>query len=142
MSLYLTPYRPTTSLRAAMDRLFDESFVRPLFEERYALAMDVQAKDDEFVLTAAAPGFQADELDISVLEEVVTIKAEHKQAVEQKDENYLLRELRYGAFSRSVTLPAPVDAARVEAHLADGLLTLHLPRAESAKIKTIKVKAK
>ena len=81
------------------------------------------------------PGLKADDLTINILEDVVTVEGEIKQ-----DENeYLLRELPSGSFRRSLRLPAPVDADKAEAKIADGVLTLTLPKAESARPKKIKV---
>lgn len=142
MTLYLSPYRRMTSLLDTMDRMFDESFARRTRLEGETLALDVQALDDEFVITTAVPGFKAEDVTVNVLEDSVTITAEHKDEREEKQNGYLLRELRNGRFARRLTLPAAVDASKVEARLSDGILTLHLPRAESAKVKVIKVKAK
>jgi len=142
MSLFLTPYRPMNSLRDAMDRLFETSFVPGFREENWALPLDVQAKEDEFVLTASVPGFKAEEIEISVQEDSVSLKAERKSERTEKKNGYLLREIRSGSFARQITLPAPVEAGKVEAGLENGLLTVRLPKAESAKVKTIMVKAK
>ncbi len=142
MSLFLTPYRPMTSLREAMDRLFETSFVPALREENWTLPLDVQAREDEFVLTASVPGFKAEEIEISVQEDSVSLRAERKSERTEKQNGYLLREIRGGSFARQITLPAPVEAGKVEAGLENGLLTVRLPKAESAKVKTITVKAK
>lgn len=102
------------------------------------LAVNVRDEDDAFVLTALVPGLKADNLNIQVLEDVVRIQGDFPQ-----DENeYLLQELPNGSFRRELRLPSLLDADKVEAKIADGVLTLQLPKAESARPKTIKVAAK
>jgi len=103
-----------------------------------ALAVNVHSTEDEFVLSALVPGLKAEDLNIQVLEDVVTIEGEYKQ----DDTEYLMRELPYGSFRRSLRLPTPVDASKADARILEGLLTLRLPKAESSKPRTIKVAAK
>jgi len=106
--------------------------------DQRALRVNVQEQDDAFVLSALVPGFSADDLNIQVLEDVVRIDGEYQQ-----DENeYLMRELPHGSFSRTLRLPTVIDADHVEAKIADGVLTLTLPKAESAKPKKIQIKVK
>lgn len=102
------------------------------------LAVNVRDEDEAYVLTALVPGLKADDLNIQVLEDVVHIEGKFAQ-----DENeYLLQELPNGSFQRELRLPAPLDADKVEAKIADGVLNLRLPKAESARPKIIKVSAK
>ena len=113
-------------------------WVRTSRSSEHSLAANVRNEDDAFVLTALVPGLTAEQVNISVLEDVVRIEGEYPQ-----DENeYLLRELPGGSFQRTLRLPTPVDAANVEARIADGVLTLRLPKAESARPKTIKIQGK
>ena len=135
-------YRPTR-LADAMNRLFDESVVNPqlLSPEAGTLRMDVAVSGDEYVITAAVPGLKADDLSLEVLGDTITLRGE-LIAPEAKDGiDYLLRERRYGKFARSLTLPTEVDGTKAEATIVDGVLTLRLPKAETAKPRTIKVKA-
>ena len=102
------------------------------------LAVNVRDEGEAFVLTALVPGLKADTLHIQVLEDVVRMEGTFPQ-----DENeYLLQELPNGSFRRELRLPSLLDADKVEAKIADGVLTLRLPKAESARPKTIKVAAK
>ena len=102
------------------------------------LTANVRDEEEAFVLTALVPGLKADDLTINILEDVVTIEGEFKQ-----DENeYLMRELPSGNFRRSLRLPAAVNSDKVEAKIADGVLTLRLPKAESARPKKIKIAVK
>ena len=90
------------------------------------------------MLSALVPGIKSDELNIQVLEDVLRIEGEY-----QADDNqYLVRELPNGSFTRTLRLPAPIDAENVEAEVTDGVLTLKLPKAESARPKQIKIKTR
>lgn len=102
------------------------------------LPVNVHDEGEAFVLTASTPGLRAEDLKIQVLEDVVLIEGEFGT-----DENeFLLHELPQGSFRRELRLPATLEADKVEARIADGILTLRLPKAESARPKTIKVSAK
>jgi HSP20 family protein len=135
-----------TSLRDAMDRLFEDSFVRPGYSRGEpgiaTLPIDMYQTTDDVVVKAALPGFKPEEVDISITGDTVTIKGEHKEEQEVKDEDYFYKERRYGTFSRSVTLPVQVKSDKAEAVFENGILTLTLPKAEAVKPKQIKVKAK
>ena len=141
------PFREMTTLRQAMDRLLEESFVRPsrhwgLFAAESTLPIDVYQKPEELVVNAALPGVKPDEVDITISGDTLTIKGETKATEEVKREDYLCQEHRYGAFSRSVGLPSGLQSDKAEATFENGVLTLTIPRAEDVKPKTIKVKTK
>jgi len=141
------PFRDLISLREAMDRLFEESFVRPggarlMPVGMETLTVDVYETDDAVVVQSAVPGVEPEDLDISITSDTLTIKGETKAEEEVKEENYIRRERRYGSFCRSLTIPLPVVADKAEAEFENGVLTLTLPKAEEVKPKAIKVKAK
>ena len=103
-----------------------------------ALGVNIREEDDAYILSALVPGLKADDLNIQVLEDVLRIEGEYKL-----DENeYLLQELPHGIFKRTLRLPTVVDADHVEAKITDGVLTLKLPKAESARPKKINITAK
>ena len=102
------------------------------------LGINVREEDESYVLSALVPGIKSDELNIQVLEDVLRIEGEYKA----DDNQYLVRELPNGSFTRTLRLPAPIDAENVEAEVIDGVLTLKLPKAESARPKQIKIKTK
>lgn len=85
---------------------------------------------------------EAKDRDINITGDTLTIKGEAKSEKEEKKESYYVQECHYGIFTRSITLPAGVESDKSEANLEKGILTLTLPKAESVKPKTIKVKAK
>jgi len=91
---------------------------------------------------AVLPGAKPEDVDISITGDTLTIKAEHKEEQEVKEEDYFYKECRYGTCSRSVTIPVQVKADKAEAVFENGILTLTLPKAEEVKPKQIKVKAK
>ena len=138
-----TYYRPLR-LSQAINRLFDESVVNPqlLNPEAAALRLDIVASGDEYVISAAVPGLKAEDLSLEVLGDTVTIRGELPAPEVTEGAEALLHERRYGKFARTVTLPAEVEGAKAEAAIENGVLTLRLPKAETAKPKTIKINAK
>ena len=103
-----------------------------------ALGVNIREEDDAYVLSALVPGLKADELNIQVLEDVLRIEGEYKL-----DESaYLMQELPHGSFKRTLRLPTVIDADHVEAKITDGVLTLKLPKAESARPKKINITSK
>ena len=103
-----------------------------------SLSVNVHEEDEAYILSALVPGLKADDLHIQVLDDVVRIEGEYKV-----DENsYLLNELPHGSFTRTLRLPVAIDADHVEAQITDGVLTLRLPKAESARPKQIKITSK
>ncbi len=139
------PVREMMTLREAMDRLFDDVFTRPLNLGDggwSAPAIDMYQTDDEVVVKAAIPGFNADEVQINVTGDVLTLRGEMKHEEEQKDKAWHIHEQRWGSFERSITLPTDVKADKASADFENGILTVTLPKAEEVKPKTITVKAK
>ncbi|HHY58117.1 MAG TPA: Hsp20/alpha crystallin family protein [Chloroflexi bacterium] len=139
------PYRELATMRQVLDRFFDDDFARfpSLWERRpetMSLALDVAEKDDAFVVKASVPGVAPEDVEVTLTDNVLTIKGEMKADKEINEENYHLRERRYGSFMRSVTLPTAVDADKIEAVNENGVLTLTLPKAEAVKPKKIEVK--
>ena len=139
------PAREMMTLREAMDRLFDDAFTRPLSMagNGWAVpAVDMYQTDNEVVVKAALPGMKAEDVQLNVTGEVLTIKGEIKQKEEVKEKAYHLREQRWGMFERSVILPAEVVADKAKADFENGILTIALPKAEEAKPKSITIKTK
>ncbi len=137
------PFREMASLRRAMDRMWDENFAFPQQWDRQAdwgPALDVIENQDSYTVKASIPGVAPEDVEITLTDNVLTIKGETKQEKEDKQENYHLRERHYGSFMRSVTLPVTVDADKVEAVNEHGVLLLTLPKSEAVKPKKIAVK--
>lgn len=135
MTLYINPVRRPLRRRMMEEMLRD-------WEEDYSpnitFPIDVIAGTDSFTIKAFLPGVQPDDLDIHIVNEIVTISGEIKIDRDEND-NYLLAECPSGKFHRVLTLPTPLDSSKVEATLDNGILTLVVPKAEEAKPRTIKV---
>jgi HSP20 family protein len=141
------PGKDMMSLRQAIDKLFEESVVRPSnfsFQIGGAatLPLDVYQTDNAIVVKANLPGVKPDEVDIVILGDILTIKAERKEDKEVKDKDYVRKENHYGMISRSISLPVEVKAEKSEAVFDNGILTLTLPKVDEVKLKQIKVQAK
>lgn len=140
------PAREMMTLREAMDRLFDDAFTRPLsIRDGWTMAtpaIDMYQTDNDVVVKASIPGIQAEEVQINITGDVLTLKGEVKQEEERKERAWHIREHRFGSFERSVVLPTDVKSDRAEAVFENGILTITLPKADEVKPKTINIKAK
>jgi HSP20 family protein len=142
------PWGDIVSLREAMNNLLEESFVRPRPGVSgpgmaSSLALDVKETPDKFMITASVPGVPESDIDISILGDTLRIRGQRKEETEETGEGgrWLLRERRFGAFERTVSLPMSVEPDKATAHFKDGVLTIELPKAEAAKPRNIPVKA-
>ena len=137
--------RDVPRLRREMDRLWDDFFgpgrraFRPL-EAEWAPVVDGSETADKLVVKAEVPGMDAQNIDISLSGDILTIKGEKKSEREEKKENYHLVERSHGSFSRSLRLPTAVEADKIEAAYKQGVLTVTCPKKEEAKPKAIEIK--
>jgi len=141
------PFRDLISLRDAMDRLFEEAFMRPwgrwpTFAEEAVLPVDVYETDDSVIVEASIPGVKPEDVDVSITGDTLTIKGEVKAERKVERENYIRQERRYGSFCRAVTLPGGLEKDKAEADFQNGVLTITFPKSEEVKPKSIKVKVK
>ena len=140
------PFSDLISLRDAMDRLFEESFVRtrgfPTVFRAEGLAIDMYETAGSLVVKTSVPGVKPEDIEITITGSMLTIKGKTKIEEKVEKENYVRQERRYGSFHRSVALPESVVADKAEAVYEHGILTLTIPKSEEAKPKTIKVEAK
>jgi HSP20 family protein len=135
------------SLRDAMDRLFEESYIRPttwtgLAAGHVAVPVDLWETKDAYHLRADVPGVTAEQLDINATSDSISISGEMKTQSEVTEDGWLRQERRVGKFQRAFTLPMAIDPTKVEATFESGVLQLVLPKAENVKPRTIKVNAK
>jgi HSP20 family protein len=141
MTYYISPYRRMAAMRNAMNRMFDDTLTEQTPSEReMLLAVDVKAGEDAYDITALVPGLEAEDLDIEVLNNTVSIRGEFKSDGEEESK-YMVCELPSGRFSRVISLPTATDASKVEATIKNGVLSLHVPKAEADRPKAIKVKS-
>jgi HSP20 family protein len=140
------PWSELVTLRQGMDRLFEDSFLRPGFAWRaipregvIQLPVDIYSTEDEVVIRAAVPGVDPDDVEITIEGDTLTIKGETKAP---EDVDYICQEHCYGPFARTFTLNVPIQIDKATAEFENGVLTLTLPKTEEVKPKTIKIKAK
>lgn len=145
----LVPWRrrdELTGFRREMDRLFDRFLEDWPFRvgadgTQWAPTVDVSETTKELIVKAELPGMDPKEIDVSVRGDVLTLRGERKKEEEKKGENFRRLERRYGAFTRSIRLPAEVDANKVSAEYKDGVLKISLPKTKEASEKKIEVQA-
>jgi HSP20 family protein len=140
-----SPFGELLSLRQAMDRLFEESYVRPrgawssAAGEATQLALDVSATTDALVVEAALPGVRPDDVEITVEDGTLTIRGSARNEGREQEGDVLVQEIRRGDVSRSLSLPSGLEPDKAEATFEDGILTLRIPRAEQVKPRQIRI---
>ena len=148
MATYLTgwdPLREAVTLREAMDRLFDDTWVptRRRVQDRervYKLPLDAYVTPEEIVVVANMPGIKPEDVEITLEGDTLTLKGVRPGSMENVD--YVLQERVGGAFQRTLNINVPIDADKADARFENGILTLTIPKAEAVKPKTIQVVSK
>lgn len=136
------PFDEMTSLRDAMNQLVAESFVRPHGGHTIIQpAVNLYETDGEYVLKVSAPGLNPDNFEITAQQNVLTIQGHTQEEQQEEGARYHVREQRFGEFLRTVRFPTPIDAERIQASLANGILTVRVPKSEAAKPRRISVQA-
>ena len=138
------PFRDLRRWHGYMDRLTQE--VHPATNgaaepERWAIPLDVFQEEDSFVVKASMPGVALEDIEVSIDEQVLTIKGETKAEREHNEDGYLIRERRVGSFRRALRLPDTVDADQAESHYDQGVLAITFPKLEAKKAKQLTVSA-
>lgn len=141
-----SPMTDIVSLRDAMDRLFEESFIRPngwngLAAGHLAVPVDLWETKDAYHLRADVPGVTPDQLEINATSDTISMVGEVKGQADVTNEGWIRQERRVGKFQRAFTLPVAIDPTKVDATFENGVLNLVLPKAENVKPRTIKVNA-
>ena len=137
MTMYMTPYRRgyrrnlTRNDRVARNFEIDNSDVH--------IPLDVKEENDAFVLSAIIPGMSADDIEIEILMDTVSISGEFKNEADES-ESFLRQERPYGKFKRSLRFATKLDVGKANAELKNGILNLHIPKVPEAQPKSIKVK--
>lgn len=140
------PFKEIDTLRQQMNRMFDDlmhgEFKSLMPHEKgmlWAPAIELKETDNEIILKAEIPGVDATDLDVQVSEDAVSISGKHEEETRTEEKGFFRSELRYGEFQRVVPLPATVNHQHVNAEFKGGILTLTLPKVESAQRKFVKV---
>jgi len=137
-----SPFGELMSLRSAMDRLFEDSFVRRPFgdvDQMATLPLDVTSTADALIVEAALPGFTPEDVDITVENNTLTINGEQRHEREGGEGESLVREIRHSSVSRTVTLPSGLEADKATASFENGMLKLTFPKAEAVKPHQIRI---
>ena len=146
-----TPFMGLTRWQREMDRKMDDFFGRrmtPWWPERWmsrdidisSPSIDVYEEKDDIVVKAELPGMDKNDIEVNLSDSHLTLKGEKKKEEKVEEENYYRCERSYGAFMRSVDLPAAVQADKIKASFKNGILEVRVPKSEDAKAKEIKVK--
>ena len=140
-----SPSRSIFGLRSDMDRVLD-NFLREWdlpenFTESYP-TLDVEETENEFIVSAEVPGMKKEDIKITFENNYLNISGEKKAKKDYKSDNFHQIERRYGKFSRSVAIPAGVMLDKISAEYEQGILNIHIPKAEEAKPKQIEIKVK
>jgi HSP20 family protein len=141
------PMNELVSLRDAMDRLFEDSFIEPRWGwvapmSAASLAINMYETKNEVVVKAALPGVKPEEVQVTITGNTLTIAGEANEENEVKEKAYIRKERQFSSFTRSVTLPDGLKADQADASFENGVLTLKVPKSEQAKPKMIQIKAK
>jgi len=110
-------------------------------ESEGQLTIDVYQTPQEIIIKSAVAGVKPEDIDISIVNDMVTVKGQRSQEETVKSDDYFYQECYWGRFSRSVILPVEVDSDRINASLKNGILTIRMPKLDKAKIKKIKIKS-
>ncbi|GCE46557.1 HSP20 family protein [Thermosporothrix hazakensis] len=136
------PFQEFVSLREAMDRLFEDSFISPRSSSFIGRGVPANLYEtpEEFVLQVPMPGVNPDDVEINVHQDAVNIKWETKNTIPDNATVHL-RGWQSAQYQHSFSLPAPINSDKTEASYNEGILTLRFPKAEHAKARTIKVRS-
>lgn len=139
-----SPLGELVSLRQAMDRLFEDSFVRPrsfgpMAEGSLALPLDITNSPDALLVDAALPGIRPEDVEITVEDGTLTIRAESSTERQTGEGETLISEIRHGSVSRAIALPSGLEPDKASASFEHGVLHLRIPRAEAVKPRQIRI---
>jgi HSP20 family protein len=144
----LTKWEPMaglTGLRREMERLWEDFFDGGRLQARtfgdLEPAVEVSDTPDTVMVKAQVPGMNKDQIQLQITDDMLTIKGEVREEEKKEEKNYYRQEFRYGAFSRTIPLPAAVQAEKAEAQLKDGVLQITIPKSEQTKAKAIPIQS-
>jgi HSP20 family protein len=131
------PFAELGELRSGFDRMFGE--LTEGHRHAWTPAIDVVRDNGNLVVRADTPGMKPEEVKIEIEDDILTVSGEHEEHKEEREKNYLRHERRYGSFSRSMALPAGVDAKDIKAETHDGVVEVTIPLPKEAKKETVTI---
>jgi HSP20 family protein len=131
------PFAELAEMRARFDRMFGD--LVDGHDREWMPAVDVMRDDGQLVVRAEVPGIKPDEIEIKAEGGMLTISGKHEETKEEKEKDFVRRERRYGAFSRSMPLPEGVDPKDITATTHDGVLELTIPLPEEAATEPVTI---
>jgi len=138
-----SPFGELMTLRSAMDRLFEDSFVRRPFgagiDGGNTLPLDVTSTNDALVVEAALPGIKPEDVEITVEDGTLSIRGNYREERREGEGESLLSEIRRGTVYRTVTLPSGLEPDKATASFEHGVLKLRVPKAEATKLRQIRI---
>jgi HSP20 family protein len=136
-----SPFEQLTSIRDEINRLFESPFVNGGSDvfNTWAPAVDLYEDKESLTVRAELPGLKKEDIDIALIDNVLTISGERKNEKRYEGEQTSRQERFFGRFTRSITLPKAADAKGVKANYKDGVLTVTLPKAAEAKPRQIEI---
>ena len=145
MTIMRSTPREFMTLREAMDRMFENAWLSPesngdRIQRRFGVPVDIIERDGEIEVRATVPGYEPDDIDITVQADILTLRGETQTDEEKEGDRYRLRERRYGSFERTLRLPTSVNADQAKAEYKNGELVLTLPKTPESASKRIAVK--
>jgi HSP20 family protein len=139
------PFREMRRVHDMLDQMMEKAFmgsVPMITREGGIVPLDVYQTDENVIVKATMPGVKPDNIEVSISNDTLSIRGEIKEEHEEEGQRYHIRERRFGSFSRTIALPAKVDADNASAEFENGELTLTMPKIEEEKPKAISVKVK
>jgi HSP20 family protein len=141
-----SPFQELTTLHTTMDRLFGDMAESNTNSggtdlATFRLPVDIAETDNGYLIKAPVPGFKPEEVEVSLSDGVLSIKAEHKEEKTEQKKNFLRREVAYGNFERMIALPNDVQGDNIKAAFKNGVLQIEVPRAPKPQPKKIQVRA-
>jgi HSP20 family protein len=131
------PFAELGELRTRFDRMFDELLDGR--QREWTPAIDVVRDNGNIVVRADVPGIKPEEVKIEVEDDILTVSGVHEERKEEKDKHFLRRERRYGSFSRTMALPAGVEAKKIKARTHDGIVEVTIPLPKEPKKETVTI---
>jgi HSP20 family protein len=131
------PFAELGELRSRFDRMFEDLLDGR--ERGWTPAIDVERDNGNLVVRADVPGIKPEEVKIEIEDDILTVSGAHEECKEKKDKHFLRRERRYGSFSRSLALPAGVEAKKIKAKTHDGVVEVTIPLPQEAKKETVTI---